>query len=350
MIVRSSKERPTRIEELIEPSLASKLDRLDFRTRRLFAGKLQGERRSKKRGHSVEFDDYRDYVAGDDLRHIDWNVYARFDRLFIKLFLEEEDLALHVAVDASASMDAGNPSKLAFAARLAMALAYIGLAGNNRVGLSVFGAAGASPGDQAWSRDREGAGVSVLARLPDLRGKHHLARVAGFLLDSMWPERPPAAEGGAVASFGEALTTIAKVRSGKGVLVVISDFLVPPEQMDADPLVSPGYVQGLRSLAAATGYETYVMQVLSPGEIEPEREAGEGLTGDLRLTDVETGRAAEITLTAPLLKKYKERMEKYCAALHSFCVARRMTHVLVRSDASVEQIVMETLRRSGMVG
>src|SRR5580765_6674127 len=117
-----SANRPSTIDELLGPELLSRLDRLDVLSRKVFAGKLPGERRSRKRGTSVEFDDYRNYVAGDDLRRVDWNVFARLDKFFLKLFREEEDLALHIAIDASASMDAGSPSKLVFAQRLAMAL------------------------------------------------------------------------------------------------------------------------------------------------------------------------------------------------------------------------------------
>ena len=138
MIAGSTQPRPRTRDELISPELSSRLDRLDVRSRKVFQGALPGERRSKRRGRSVEFDDYRTYVAGDDLRHIDWNVYARLDRLFIKLFREEEDLALHILIDCSASMDAGNPSKLIFAHRLAMALGYLGLASQNRVSVMSF--------------------------------------------------------------------------------------------------------------------------------------------------------------------------------------------------------------------
>jgi len=328
---------PSRPEELLDSSLISRLDRLDVRSAKWFPGKLQGERRSKKRGQSVEFDDYRNYVAGDDLRFIDWNVYARFDRFFIKLFLEEEDLALHIALDASPSMRTGEPDKLVFGARLAAALSYVGLVRNNRVGLSIFGA----PGSRG------------VARLPDTRGRHNVRRAAQFILDHAWiradrgsaePEvvLEPEAASGQPATFNEALTTIARLRVGKGVMVVISDFLIPE-----------GYHAGLRNLAAAGGYDTYCIQVLSPGEIEPEKETGAGaggITGDLRLTDVETGHAAEVTVTAPLIKKYKERLARYCAELNSFCLAREMTHVLVRSDTPLETLLLETLRKRGMLG
>lgn len=325
MLIGPPTPKPARLDELLDARLAARLDRLDFRTKRLFAGKLQGERRSKKRGQSVEFDDYRDYVPGDDLRHIDWNVYARFDRLFIKLFLEEEDLSVHIALDATASMDCGSPSKLLFGAKIALALASVGLAGNNRVSLSVFGGS-----------TEEGA---LPARMPEVRGRHHLPRAAKFLMDHAWPA---GRRGGGASAFNDGLSTIARTRAGKGVIVVISDFLLDS--------AGAGYEPGIRALAAVGGYDAWCLQVLAPGELEPEREIQSGVTGDLRLTDVETGRAMEVTITAPLIKRYKERLEQYCQGLRSYCMARRMSHALLRTDSNVETVVLETLRRMGMVG
>ena len=117
----------------------SSLDRLDIIARKnIFLEKIQGERRSKRRGVSVEFADYRQYAAGDDLRFIDWNVYARLDRLFMKIFLEEEELTVGIAIDASASMEYGNPNKFDFARRLAMSLGYIALSSHNRASLFSF--------------------------------------------------------------------------------------------------------------------------------------------------------------------------------------------------------------------
>lgn len=307
--------------------MLARLDRLDLRTRKMFPGKLQGERRSKRRGQSVEFEDYRNYVAGDDLRFIDWNVYARLDRLFIKIFLEEEDLALNLTIDASASMDAGNPNKLLFAARLAMALGYIGLVNQNRVSITIFGR----------------PGVPGIIRLPDMRGRHQVDRLGRFIIEQAWrtPEssdRSSSLAPGPGAGFNDALTTIARTRTGKGVMVLLSDFLV-----------EDGYQTGLRSISAATGYDTYCLQVLAPGEIDPTREGEDSVIGDLRLTDIETGRAAEVTVTKQVIEKYKERLQRYCAELEHFCTARAMVHRVVRSDESIETLVLDTLRRRGLL-
>src|ERR1700748_3852420 len=114
-------------DRLLDPSCMARLDQLDLLSRKLLAGKLKGERRSKRRGQSVEFADYRNYVIGDDLRFIDWNIYARLDKLFLKLFLEEEDLSLYVLLDVSKSCDFGNPSKALYIKKVAAALGYIGL-------------------------------------------------------------------------------------------------------------------------------------------------------------------------------------------------------------------------------
>lgn len=325
---------PQSIDELISPQLCAALDRLDLSSRRVFAGKLQGERRSKARGRSVEFEDYRQYVPGDDLRHVDWNVFARLDRFFIKIFLEEQDLALHVAVDASASMNAGGSAggtgnKLLQAMRIAMALGYIGLVNNNRVVI--------------WAFDESG-----VRYLPPTRGRTGVQKVANFLLEDAIVRDTASADRTARAAadtprthtFTTALRTIAQTRTGKGVFVLLSDLMIPE-----------GYQPGLSMLSG--GWDTTVMQVLAPGEIDPASEldgsGGRMVIGDLRLTDVETGRAAEVTVNADLLARYMARFKAYQAELKTFLTARGMTHVLVRSDADVAGLLLGDLRRRGVV-
>jgi len=332
MLPSSSASRPRSIEDLTDAGLYAKLDRVDLASRKIFAGKLQGERRSKRRGQSVEFDDYRNYSPGDDLRFIDWNVYARFEKFFIKLFLEEEDLALHIALDASASMNTGDPSKLVFGARLALALAYVGFAKNNRVGMSVFGV--------PWSPTAATGPAGPLALLPDRRGRRHFSPAAAFLLEAAWPgARDDVAGRPATGSdLNSALTTIARVRTGKGVVVVISDFLDPG-----------GYERGLRSLGAIGGFDTYCLQVLSPGEIDPAVEVDRGLAGDVRLADIESGRSAQVTITPALIKRYRERLARFNDELHTFCVARAMSHIVLPSDADLAGVTFDALRRHGVL-
>ncbi len=341
MLATSGQSRPQSPDHLISPALSAALDRLDLSTRRMFPGKLQGERRSKARGRSVEFEDFRPYVPGDDLRHVDWNVFARLDKLFIKIFQEEQDLALHIVMDCSASMDAGTPSKLVFAQRVAMALAYLGLVNNNRVALWLCGSGG-------------------VKRLPPMRGRTSVQRVAKFLLEETFA-RPgsgavvdgfasatsvatrPTGSSQPSAPFTSAMRSIANARTGRGVMVVLSDLLIPE-----------GYREGLSLLGAgAASWDTTLIQILSPGELDPFTERSprgdRTLLGDLRLTDTETGRIAEVTVTNDLITRYRARLDAYQKDLHAFASARGMQHLVASSDADVAVLMLDQLRRTGLV-
>src|SRR5689334_867653 len=142
---------------LLDPAFMARLDQLDLISRKLLAGKLKGERRSKRRGQSVEFADYRNYVIGDDLRFIDWNIYGRLDKLFLKLFMEEEDLSLYILVDVSKSCDYGNPNKALYLKRVAAALGYIALVNYNRERRR----------DEQWHRRRDRRDARATSRGPD---------------------------------------------------------------------------------------------------------------------------------------------------------------------------------------
>lgn len=321
MIAGTDSSRPARLEDLITPDLAARLDRLDVFSRKLLAGKMPGERRSKRRGRSVEFDDFRTYVAGDDLRHIDWNIYARFERLFIKLFREEEDLALDLFVDCSGSMDAGKPNKLVFVAQLGLALAYVGLVNQNRVSVTLAGAA-------------EGRGPGRLRSLAPMRGRRNLSRIASELLAEIRQRR----EGG--ADLNEGLRAFAKRRTGRGLTVVLSDFLIP--QLPA---------AGLNALAGgdAGTFDVYCLQTVAPGEIDPSTESESGLVGDLRLTDTETGRAVETTISNALLAKYRAAFESQRESLRRMSMSRGVAYFLVSTATPVDQLVLGSLRRGGML-
>src|ERR1700746_3443289 len=134
----------TEAQPLLDPKFLARLEQLELVSKKIFLGRMKGERRSKKKGQSVEFADYRNYVIGDDLRFLDWNLYARLDRLFIRLFMEEEDLHFHVLIDNSLSMDFGKPSKLHFATQVAAAVGarpHAGCVG----GVGCKGSAGGGP-------------------------------------------------------------------------------------------------------------------------------------------------------------------------------------------------------------
>src|ERR1700731_4070017 len=149
-------------EPLLDPQFLARLEQLELVSRKIFLGRMKGERRSKRKGQSVEFADYRNYVIGDDLRFLDWNLYARLDRLFIRLFMEEEDLHFYLLVDNSLSMDFGTPTKLHYAKQVAAALGFIGLVNMDRVVIEAF-------------NDR------VTQTMPAARGRRSLWRVFDFL-------------------------------------------------------------------------------------------------------------------------------------------------------------------------
>lgn len=330
MLAGTAENRPKTIDDLLGPGLAAQLDRLDILSRKMLAGKLPGERRSKRRGRSVEFDDFRQYVPGDDLRHIDWNILGRLDKLFIKLFREEEDLALHIILDASASMDVGNPSKLVYAARLAAALGYIGLVNQNRVSIATFGL------------PAEGAS-SPVRQLAPLRGRTNVRRLADFVLETVEASsrrtagtatRVPAED------FVAAMRMLGKSSAGRGVIVLVSDFLMPGD-----------FHQGLSYLTGSSAgtFDTMAVQVLTPGELDPAREADSGLVGDLRLTDVETARGVEVTVSPASIAMYKAALSRHQQRLREQCARRGIAHFLVPTDTPVEKLLTTTLRRGGLL-
>lgn len=342
---------PAGLEDLLGSKLVARLSQLDVTSRKVFAGKLKGERRSKKRGDSVEFADHRPYVVGDDLRRIDWNIFGRLDRLFLKLFQEEEDLSLVVLVDNSASMHTGSPSKMRFAQQVAAAIGFIGLANLHRVSLfalgggedevdeeksGVGGGRGEEERGEEESREderragrpshRDGVGGVAGGALPvirNLRGKRRAYDMGRWLCQL--PESYS-------VDFEAACKRVALSKSGKGVMLLISDFMY-----------KDGYEGGLRYLVGR-GFDVLAVQVLSPQEVDPT------IVGDLRLRDVEDGDSAEITVSAPLLKRYKANLTAYCDGLRQFCARREITHMTVQSDMAVDELVLGYLRSRGVVG
>lgn len=313
MLPTPSIKRAATIDDLLENQLVARVSQLDFASRKIFVGRLQGERRSKKRGQSVEFADHRPYVSGDDLRRIDWNLYGRLDRLFLKLFMEEEDLSVHLVLDASASSDCGDPHKYTFMQKAAMTLGYMGLVNLNRVACSIFGGVPA--------KNAEGE-VTVLQSLRDLRGRRRTQDLAAFLCSTL-----PAG----ASDFREAAKRIVLSRRGKGVMIVLSDFLM-----------KEGYEDGLR-LLVGRGYDVIAIQCLSPQELEPD------IKGDLRLEDIEDADGADVTISAPLLKRYKQLLAAYQAQLRDFCARREITLISVPTSLPMDALVLDYLRKRGVV-
>ncbi|MEM1329849.1 MAG: DUF58 domain-containing protein [Planctomycetota bacterium] len=332
--------------ELLDSGL---LDRLDVISRKMLTGKLPGERRSKRRGASVEFDDFRQYTPGDDLRRIDWNIYARFDRLILKLFREDEDLGVHIVLDASPSMHAGSPNKAIHAHRLAAVLSYLALVSQNRVGLSVLttGRAGASGGEGQ---------EPALHTLAPARGRQSLVRFTEFLLTSLRdsagePDRlPPASRAAVRVSHGDPLGSAIRAAcsrtTGKGVFVVISDLLEPAWL----PGVEPGPSHALNAMVGGGRFDAHLLQVLSPQELDPASGADLGLTGDVRLTDAETGLAAEVTVTPDALAAYRKRAKAYQDRLEQAAATRGVRVRLCGTSEPIGPTLVRSLARLGLLG
>lgn len=288
---------------LLSPELLARLERLELVSRKVFRGRMKGERRSLRKGQSVEFADFRNYVPGDDLRFIDWNTYARLDRLFLKLFLEEEDLHFYTLIDASSSMGFGEPTKFQYAKQLAAALGFIGLIRADRVRIETLGQSAARPG-------------------PILRGRANLWRMFALLEQLSL---------GDSVSLAEGIKNFCLRNSGKGILVLITDLLD-----------KQGFEAAFRYLVTQN-MDVYVIHVLSAEELDPD------IRGDLRLVDCEDADTAEVTVSAPLLQRYQQTLAAFTASAREFCSRRGMNYLLANNQTPVEHLISSYLRRRGLV-
>jgi uncharacterized protein (DUF58 family) len=287
---------------LFDETFLRRLEQLELASRRLTAGRMKGERRSVRRGQSVEFADYRNYAPGDDLRQLDWNAYARLEKLFVKLFVEEEDVTVHVLVDASRSMDYGEPNKLDAARRAAAALGYLGLASMDRVSVAFLGDGAAS-------------------QMRPIRGKHRAMELFRFLTE-------PRAE--RLTGLAAAARAYASRMRGTGPLLLISD------------LMDPGYLDALRDLAG-TRCQLSVLHLLAPDELEPE------VPPDARLIDNETGHGVEVSGDDDLVDRYRARLGEWQAEIGSFVAKRGGAYVVVPSDLDLADLLFDVLRRRRVV-
>jgi uncharacterized protein (DUF58 family) len=290
-------------DALLSPETLGRLERLELVTRKIFRGQLKGERRSRRKGQSVEFADHRNYVSGDDLRFIDWNLYARLDKLFLRLYQEEEDLHFYALLDSSPSMMFGQPTKFRFAQKLAAALGYIGLCRSDRIKIEVLTdqptppAAGLRGKASLWK---------LLRQLETLPTTDHTSLEAGV---KKFCIRNP----------------------GKGIVVLLSDL------MDKQ-----GYENAIRALVARQ-YDVYVIQVFAPEELEPE------LAGDLQLVDCEDGDLADISVSPRLLERYRATVQAFVSEIRQFCSRRGIVHMTCSTTQDVDQLVASYLRSRGLV-
>ncbi|HJL30473.1 MAG TPA: DUF58 domain-containing protein, partial [Polyangiaceae bacterium LLY-WYZ-15_(1-7)] len=289
--------------DLFDEEFQRRLEYLAIVARRVYAGRMRAERRSKKTGAGIEFADHRDYVPGDDFRYLDWNVYQRTGRLLVRLFEEEEDLSVYVLLDTSRSMGMGSPRKIDYGKKLAAALGYVALANLDRVSILSF-------------TDR------MEERLAPTRGKNRIFKLFEFLR----PLQPDGETG-----LQDALKTFAAQNKRRGIAILISDLYDPA-----------GFEDGINQLRYAK-FEPYVIHLFDPIEVEPP------LHGDVRLVDHETGEARDVTITPRILAKYKAAHEAYRKEIADFCGQKQVAYHALRTDVPFDEAILSVLRSGGLV-
>jgi uncharacterized protein (DUF58 family) len=314
-------------DALLTPELLRRLEQFQLLAARRAKSSSRGERRSRARGQSVEFADYRPYVHGDDFRYLDWNLYGRLERLFLKLYEEERELPVRIFLDASESMTFGEPKKFDFARRVAAALGYVALAGFDRVSVIPFpapgngGAAGESP---------RAMDPAALAR--ELAARGALRSVRGKKSTIQFFQNLSALTAGGPADLNAALRRGALEARQAGLAVVLSDFLDPA-----------GYEAGLNALIGR-GFQIDIVQILAPEELAP------ATYGDLRLVDSETGAMQEVTFGRYRLKAYQHTVQNFLQRLREFCQARGINLFTATSNTVLEELLLKQLRAAEVWG
>jgi uncharacterized protein (DUF58 family) len=290
-------------ERLLDPQFLRRLERMQVVSKRMARGTQAGKRRSRNTGSSVEFADYRAYAPGDDLRQLDWNAYARTGKLFLKKFLDEQELHISLYIDCSRSMAYGEPSKFQRAVQLAAALGYISLHHFDYVSVYAFD-------------------DKISASLRSLHGKGKVQQLFRFL-QSLQP--------GGAGEINQALRSAQAVHGKPGISVIVSDFLY-----------ETGYEQGIAFLQAAR-QEVALVQLLTKEERDPQYEGG------LRLIDSETQQQKEISFNPLVLDEYRGTVKTYQAQLAGYAFSRGISYLDVEPERPVEEILFHICKQSGLI-
>ena len=290
-------------QSAFDSDFLKKLEYLYIVSKKIFAGRIKAERRSTRRGVSVEFADYRNYTAGDDFRYIDWNAFARLDELLLKLYEEREDLHIYFLVDASQSMTYGELPKLIYAKRVAAALAYIGLSNLDRIGITAFN-------------------TTDMNRLPTERGKGKIFTVLNFL-DQI--------DGTGETDLEQAFHNFVHMTKRRGLVVLISDLFDPK-----------GFTAGLNMLKFQK-HDLFVIHIIDEKEAEP------NLLGDYHLVDVETNQLRPVTINENHIKRYQALFKKYCDDIDRYCTQREISLVRTMTKAPFEELILRIFRMGGFV-
>jgi uncharacterized protein (DUF58 family) len=305
-------------DDLFDEEFQRKLDYLALVSRRVFAGRLRAERRTKKSGTGVEFADHREYQPGDDFRYLDWNAYQRFDRLLVRLFEEEEDLAIYFILDTSSSMGFGDGTsaglqrrgpqggaakKLRYAKKVCAALAYVGLANLDRVSI-------------VTTSDR------VMGRMPETRGKARIFKAFRFLREI---------EADGRTDLGDAMKTFVAQHKRRGLAVLVSDLYDPR-----------GFENGINVLRY-NKFDVFVVHVVDPSEARPK------LHGDVLVYDCETGDEREVTVTAKVLQRFAKTHAEYLAQVERYCATHQVPYVAASVDMPFDEMILRVFRRGGFL-
>jgi uncharacterized protein (DUF58 family) len=307
-------------DALLTPELLRRLEQFQLLAARRAKSSSKGERRSRARGQSVEFADYRTYVHGDDFRYLDWNLYGRLERLFLKLYEEERELPVRIFLDASESMTFGEPRKFDFARQVAAAMGYVALSGFDRVSVIPFPdlVNGAESDPAAHTTERAARGA-----LRSVRGKKSAIQFFQNL---------SALTAGGPANLNQALRRGALQARHAGLAVVLSDFLDPE-----------GYESGLTALFGR-GFQVDLVQILAPEELSPTT------FGDLNLVDSETGAHQEVTFGRFRLKAYRQTVQNFMQRLREYCQARGINFFSASSNTDLQELLLKQLRKAEVWG
>ncbi len=284
---------------LFDEEYLKRLQKLKLDLSRILKSGFQGQHRSSMAGSGMEFNDFRAYIPGDDYRYIDWNLYSRLGRLFIKLFQEEKEFLFYLLIDQSQSMSFGQPSKIQVALKLAGALGYIGLSNYDRIGASLFNTGLDETFKPGRGQDKIHAYLQFLENNMNTAGETDLNRVLDYL--SYQYKKP-------------------------GTVIILSDFLD-----------EKGYQKGLRSLADKD-WNIFIIQVLTPEEIDPQIE------GDIRIVDIETEKKTNINIDQDALSSYRKKVDNFRNELQSFALHYDIKYIFYKTDIDFEDLILKLIK------
>jgi uncharacterized protein (DUF58 family) len=290
-----------RLTPLLSNDVLDRLRRLRINPHRRLTNRRRGEHLTGRGGSSIEFSAYRDYVPGDDVRFVDWNIFARLNRPYLKLYEQEEEVHIVLLVDGSDSMLF--EGKFLRARQLAAAFGVLALLGTERL--------------SAYSFNRRDGTVD---RLPPCRGRASMRKLFRFLEDL---------EGGGSEPVEEGVESFLRFHSGRGVAILLSDFL------------TFGDVRRALNRVFSVGLEVFGVQILSPAEIDPE------VGGDVRLVDAETDTTLDVSSAGDLLDIYQEQRGAHEAYLAELCRQRNGRFLSLSSRAPLDWLLFDLMVRRG---